>query len=73
MSEKPANRHKAWACPFFKWDGKVAIHGECGKPLFPTEKAADDYMTHYCAANPGWKYCSLASALCRYYEGEDER
>lgn len=70
MSDRPANRHKSWVCPFFKWDGKKEIHGECGKITFPSRATADEYMTNYCADNPGWKKCPIADAIYHYYDDD---
>lgn len=69
-----ANRHKAWCCPFFKWDGKMDVHCEGGSRItFPSKAATDRYLSDYCAANPAWEKCSIAAALLRYYDDLEEQ
>ena len=72
MRDTPANRHRMWACPFFKWDGVTSISCEGGRFVFPDREAADEYLTLYCAANPDWRTCSVAAALFAYYDRQEE-
>ena len=67
-----ANRHKYWACPFFKWDAAKDVNCEGGKISFPTSEAANAYMNAYCANNPGWETCSVAKALYEFYEKQED-
>lgn len=70
---RAANRHKYWACPFFRWDGYADVHcGDGSKIIFPDPDTANAYMTAYCASNPGWQACSVARALYDYYDEHDE-
>lgn len=71
-ASKPANRNKYWTCPFFKWDGKTDVNCEGGRISFPSEEAANEYMTAFCANNPGWENCTVAQKLCDYYERTEE-
>ena len=69
---KPANRNKYWACPFFKWDGAKDINCEGGRITFPSPDAANEYMNTFCAHNPGWENCTVAKTLYEYYERTEE-
>ena len=60
--------HSLITCPFFVWDERLAIHGECGRPKFPDTQSIEDYTRQYCSGN--WKACSLAQNLVKYYESE---
>lgn len=66
MSTGYSNR--IWACPFLKWDEKLKIHCEGGCAAFPDQEARVAYIKRYCASLQGWKTCSLAAELLRYYE-----
>ena len=59
--------NKTWQCPFFRWDERLCVHCEGGKVEFPDMKVRD-----YCADNPGWKKCTIASFLERFYEREED-
>lgn len=68
-----AYSHRTWACPFFKWDERLCVHCENGGRIsLPDRQAAKEYMDRYCASATGWKDCSFASSLLRYYERTDE-
>lgn len=60
--------HRYWVCPFFKWDEPLRFHCEGGRQVFPDRQAARDYAGRYCAHMPGWKDCSVADSLLRYYD-----
>lgn len=40
---------------------------------FPDRKAATEYADRYCAAQSGWKACSVAASLLRYYERKEDQ
>ena len=60
--------HVNWVCPFFKWDERLRIHCEGGRQVYPDRQAARDYAQRYCTHMEGWKCCSVAENLLRYYE-----
>lgn len=61
--------HKAWTCPFFKWDDTKIVGCEGGKLRFPDKESAVAYMDKHCAhAENGWKECSVAASLLAYYD-----
>ena len=62
--------NRSWVCPFFKWDERLRVHCEGGRQVFPDGQAARDYAGRYCACMEGWKNCSVADNLLRYYERE---
>lgn len=64
--------NRTWACPFFKWDERRKVHCEGGCcASFPDRKTAQEYATRYCASVDGWRACTMAAALLRYYERTD--
>ena len=71
--KRPANRNRYWACPFWKWDGDMTVNCCGGRIVFPSRKAADEYMTAYCANNPGWENCTVAKKLYDFYERSFDR
>ncbi len=59
---------KTVICPYFKYeaDGKVVCAG--GKlELLQKKEVRDDYINTYCASF-GYRHCSIARVLERYYE-----
>lgn len=65
--------HKAWTCPFFKWDDQKCVGCEGGKLLFADKESAVEYMDAYCASQEhAWKNCSIAASLLKYYDRKDE-
>lgn len=61
---------KTYFCPFWKWEESKNIHCEAGRLNFPDKKAKREYAVRYCACMNGWKTCSLAVSLQKYYESE---
>ena len=64
--------NRTFCCPFFRWDERTRVHCEGGKISFPDPEAALIYIAGHCAEVQGWKECSIAQNLMRYYEREDE-
>ena len=64
--------NRTWICPFFKYDKRLEVSCEAGKLCFPDREAVMDYAQHYCAQLNGWERCTLARALLRYYERQEE-
>lgn len=62
---------KTFECPFFKWDERLRVHCEGGCASFRDRAAAQEYINRHCASVNGWKSCSLACSLVRYYERAD--
>ena len=62
---------RAWACPYLKWDEKLKVHCEGGCVSFPDRTAYEEYTGRYCANVPGWKSCTLASSMSKFYERTD--
>ena len=61
--------HKAWTCPFFRWDEQTVVGCEGGKLRFPDKESAVEYMDAFCASQTcDWKKCSVAAALLKYYD-----
>lgn len=67
--------HKAWACPFYAWSDKLRVSCEGGGTLaFPDAETAVEYMDAYCACGDnGWRQCTIAASLLRYYGRKDEK
>lgn len=65
--------HKAWTCPFFKWDDMKSVGCEGGKLCFHDKESAVEYMDKYCAGTGhSWERCSVAASLLKYYDRKDE-
>lgn len=62
---------KTFVCPFFKWDERLRVHCEGGHLAFRDRPETEDYIDRHCADLEGWKGCSLAGSLLRYYERTD--
>lgn len=63
---------KTWTCPFFKWEEKQKIHCEGGGPAFELPETFREFSNAYCASTENWRKCSLADALVRQYDKEDQ-
>lgn len=63
---------RRWACPFLKWDERLKIHCEGGCAAFPDRETYAEYTARFCACTDGWKRCTLASSMLRYYERTDD-
>ena len=63
--------HKSWSCPFFLWDEKTAVHGECGCLRFRNFGETTFYTDRYCANETGWRYCTAARSLLLWYERDE--
>ena len=61
-----------YKCPYFKWEERKKVYCECAKLSFETKEERDSYVKTYCAANPGWRECTVAQCVSRRYESEDE-
>ena len=64
--------HLTWACPFFTWDEKLAVHCEAGVVRFPDQTSIREYSSNYCASVEQWRECSLAAALLAHYDRKEE-
>lgn len=60
-----------YQCPFFAWDEKNHIHGECGAIRFCSADSLKGYTEAYCANMSGWERCTLAQHLQSIYDKED--
>ena len=65
--------HKAWTCPFFKWDDQKSVGCEGGKLRFPDKQSAVEYMDGYCASPTCWGKCTVATSLLNFYERQGEK
>lgn len=64
--------NKTWICPFFRRDEKMRIHCEGGGVDLPERATFLEYANRYCANLEGWKDCSIAAQMLRYYEQKTE-
>lgn len=60
--------NRTFFCPFFRWDERLGVHGECGRITMPDRKAIVAFQKLSCANQNGWKECPAARALLDYYE-----
>ena len=63
-----------FCCPYYESNGKRSVHCEGGRVKLPTAEAEKEYIRFYCADHLGWKRCTVARAITRFYERvfEDE-
>lgn len=57
-----------YCCPFYSWEEKHKVHCEGGVMNFLDAEAMREYISQYCAQNPGWKKCTVAQNLQNTYE-----
>ena len=63
---------KVWACPFFRWDQRGRFHCEGGCVAFEDRETYGEYTEKYCCSVEGWEDCTLAQALTRQYDRQEE-
>ena len=59
-------------CPFYDKTLNTGIVCEGGKLSFPDERAIRDHCRAFCANVCGWRRCSVAITLQKYYERKEE-
>ena len=70
MSHGYSNR--IWVCPYFSWDERCTVHCEGGTRVrFAHYRTYADYVRTYCCDVDHWHRCSVAAALNKQYEEED--
>ena len=62
---------KTYECPFYRWEERGRVHCEGGTIAFKSRTMRRNYIRNYCANARGWKFCTIAGCLCRYYEEEE--
>lgn len=65
--------HKAWQCPYFRWDDRLVVGCEGGKLHFADKQSAVEYMGCFCAHKTEWKRCSIAANLTKYYDRRENK
>jgi len=63
--------HLVYCCPYYEWDAKTTMHCEGGRLSFPDRDTAQAYFTTYCGDIDGWRRCTVARAITRFYEREE--
>ena len=61
-------------CPYYKWSDrdKVQLHCEGGCITIKDDDSLREYIRNFCGSDFGWKRCTVARAVTRFYEvGED--
>jgi len=61
-----------FCCPYYTGDAKRAVMCEGGRIELPDRKTAEEFFHTYCGDVSGWKRCSVARAISRFYEREEE-
>lgn len=64
--------HMIYCCPYYDWDAKTSMHCEGGRIEFPDRPTAQAYFETYCGDVCGWKRCTVARAITRFYEAQEE-
>lgn len=60
-----------WGSDLFDKKGENKISCEHGMLTFYNRNSIEEYMKKYCCSNDGWKKCTLAASLQKYYEREE--
>ena len=64
---------RVWTCPFFQWDERLAVHCEGGSRVrFARLRTYRQYVSCYCCDLNGWRRCSIADALNKQYDDEED-
>ena len=61
-----------WRCPYYKWNDKLGVRCEGGRMKLPTDEASREYIRQYCDDLNGWRRCTVARAITRFYEAKFE-
>ncbi|MBE5851328.1 MAG: hypothetical protein E7298_14615 [Lachnospiraceae bacterium] len=62
--------NRVFCCPYYCYDAPRAVKCEGGRVELPDRAAARDYFGQYCASVEGWRRCTVARAMSRFYERE---
>ena len=64
--------HKLFQCPYYKSDRRkgdiFVLSCEGGLARLPGRQAFNEYTARHCCSSDGWRQCTLAAALDRFYE-----
>ena len=63
---------RTFCCPYYEKDGKRSVHCEGGRIALPNRELTQDYFDAYCGDVTGWKRCTVARAITRFYEDDGE-
>lgn len=66
------NYRGAPQCPFYKNTRSGLIKCEGGELSFPSEAAIRDHCQAFCSNYYGWRRCSIAITLQKYYDRKEE-
>lgn len=66
------NYRGAPQCPFYTKALKTGIACEGGLLSFPDEAAVRDHCFAFCSNECGWRRCSIAVTLQKYYDRKEE-
>ena len=69
----PRRYRQAYQCPFFIRGFTHGLRCEGGELVFPDALAAQDHASAFCANECGWRRCSIAVTLERYYDRKEDR
>ena len=63
---------RVFCCPYYDGGGTRSVNCEGGKIRLPSGGAARDYFSEYCGDLNGWRRCTLARTITRFYEAEED-
>lgn len=66
------NYRGAPQCPFYTKALKTGIVCEGGLLSFPDEAAVRDHCFAFCSNECGWRRCSIAVTLQKYYDRKED-
>ena len=66
------NPENYWTCPYYQIRDAFGVRCEGARLRLPSKGAEEDYIRTYCTDHLGWKRCTVARAVTRFYEKRDE-
>ena len=61
-----------FCCPYYESNGKRSVHCEGGRITLPGCGTGRAYFSEYCGDVNGWRRCTIARAITRFYEAEED-
>ena len=61
-----------FCCPYYESNGKRSVRCEGGRLRLPSRETTTGYFNAYCGDVNGWRRCTVARAITRFYEDDDD-
>lgn len=67
----PRQYRRAYQCPYYIRETVGGLKCEGGEILLPSSRAFKDHTECYCTNAFGWRHCSIAITLQKYYDRKE--